>query len=307
MLSLQAQHVVGVLVVLPGDEIMEITEIRNKIPEVRAAARVIVQRYGHTTKFAKHLVAFAIRQILGFTDRRLAEFVGTNPIGRMLGYAGIPHMSTFSKVRSRADPKMFYELYDVLLHINYKDRQLRLIAQDSTDVPAHSRKDKSARIGHRTPSKREQENARGNANEFFFGYKLHAIADAETELPVAFMVTSGNVFEKRTFGKLYLQLRKNFKIGSGSKYLADSAFDSTDVRAQLHYDGIKDVIAINGRKWRKSETPKDPEYGRRWSIERIFSRLKEVFGLAKNRFVGIKKVAIHVYSCLVAYLIQYLL
>lgn len=64
---------------------------------------------------------------------------------------------------------------------------------------------------------------------------------------------------------------------------------------------------INGRRWRKSETPKDPDYGKRWSIERIFSRLKEMFNMRRNRFIGIKKVKMHVYSCILAYLIEYLL
>ena len=36
-------------------------------------------------------------------------------------------------------------------------------------------------------------------------------------------------------------------------------------------------------------------------IERVFARLKEVFGLSKNRFVGIDKVAVHIYSCLIAH------
>ena len=59
--------------------------------------------------------------------------------------------------------------------------------------------------------------------------------------------------------------------------------------------------------WSKSEAPKDPDYGKRWAIERIFSRLKEVFGMAKNRFVGLKKVSIHVFSCLLAYAVRYVM
>ncbi|MGC9099032.1 MAG: transposase, partial [Candidatus Micrarchaeia archaeon] len=46
-------------------------------------------------------------------------------------------------------------------------------------------------------------------------------------------------------------------------------------------------------------------YGKRWAIERIFSRLKEIFGLARNRFVGIAKVTIFAFSCLIAYLVKY--
>ncbi len=43
------------------------------------------------------------------------------------------------------------------------------------------------------------------------------------------------------------------------------------------------------------------------TTERIFSRLKEVFGLAKNRVIGMKKVAIHIHSCITAYLVGYLM
>ena len=290
-----------------GEQYMEICELENKIPEVEAIARVVVQQYGHTKKFAKHLVAFAIKQILRLTDRELAEFVRTNKIGRILGYGKTLNPSTFSKVRGRSKPEMMKELYDAIIQQRYKGKQLRLVAQDSTDIPAHSIKDRHARVGHRTPSKREQEEAKGKANEFFTGYKLHAIADAENEVPIAFFITPANVFEKRTFGRLFKELKEKVTLCFGAKYLADSAFDSTDVRSQLHYDNIKDVIAINGRRYRKSQTPKDPDYGKRWSIERIFSRLKEVFGLSKNRFVGMKKVAIHTYSCLVAYLIKYVM
>jgi hypothetical protein len=74
----------------------------------------------------------------------------------------------------------------------------------------------------------------------------------------------------------------------------------------LRYNDIIDVIAINGRGHRESEIPKDPDYPKRWSVERFFSRLKEVFNLAKNRFIGINKVMIHVYSSIIAYLIEYL-
>lgn len=285
---------------------MKLSELENKIPEVCAAARVIVQAYRHTKKFAKHIVALVVKQIEDLTDVELVEFMGTK-IGRMIGYKSKPDYSIFSKVRERADPKIFEELNNWILQDRLKGRQIRLLAQDSTDIPAFSRKDKDARTGHRTPSKREQEDANGNANEMFFGYKLHAISDAENDLPIGFFIAPGNRHDKIFFGELIGQIRKRFMLAFGAKFLADSAYDSTDIREYLHYHGIKDVIAINGRTHRKSEVPKDPEYGKRWAIERIFSRLKEVFGLSKNRFVGIKRVSIHVYSCLVAYLITYLM
>ena len=46
--------------------------IKNKIPEVYAAAHVIVQRYGHTKKFAKHIVALVIKVQKKLSDEELA-------------------------------------------------------------------------------------------------------------------------------------------------------------------------------------------------------------------------------------------
>jgi len=54
-----------------------------------------------------------------------------------------------------------------------------------------------------------------------------------------------------------------------------------------------------------STSPKDKDYGERWAVERLFSRLKEVFCLAKNRLIGIGKVMVHAYACLIAYIIKY--
>jgi len=48
---------------------------KNKIVEVLAYAREVSIRRGHTRKYAKHLVALAIRQIMNLTDRELAEFL----------------------------------------------------------------------------------------------------------------------------------------------------------------------------------------------------------------------------------------
>jgi IS5 family transposase len=284
---------------------MKIEELKNNIPELCAAVRTVVRKYHHTRKYVKHVVALVIKQLKNLTDVDLAEYVVKDGLGRMLGYKTKPHPSTFSKVRERSDPEMFKETYNLILQTRFAGRNLRLIAQDGASVPAHSLDDKEAKYGHRTPSKREQEDARGNANEMFFGYKLHMIADAESEVPLGFFIAPANMHDKLGFGRLITEVRERFRIAKDAKYLADSAYDSTDIRGYLHYHGIKDVIAINGRKYRKSETPKDPEYGRRWAIERIFSRLKEVLGLSKNRFVGKKKVEMHVYSCLIAYLVNY--
>ena len=248
---------------------MNIEELRNKIPEVWAAARVIVQKYGHTKKFAKHIVALVVKQIEGLTDAELTEFVSTE-IGKAIGYRKKPGKSIFSKVRERADPVILEELNNWILQDRLKGKQIRLLAQNSTDVPAFSRKDTWARPGDRTPSKREQEDAKGGANDMFFGYKLHAICDAQAEIPLAFYIAPGNRHDSVFFSKLFSDVKKRFRILHDANYLADSAFDATHIYKELHENEVRAVISINGRGHSKSEVPKYPEYGKRWAIEIIF-------------------------------------
>lgn len=283
---------------------VELEKLTNKIVEVKAIAQVVVQNFGHLKKFAKHVVAFAIKQIQGFTDEELAKFVGKEDIGKLIGYEKEPNPTVFSKFRERAEPEIFEFVANVILWLKYKDRPIKRIAQDSTDIDAYSEDDPDADWGKRTVPKKRQ--VTDESVESFFGYKLHSGVDADTDNPIAFFIRPANRHDKKLFGTILAHIKGNFRIGHKAKYIADSALDSFDVRRELRYNDIKDLIAINGRGHRKSEVPKDPDYGKRWSIERFFSRLKEVFGLDKNRFIGIRKVMIHIYSCIIAYLVSYL-
>ncbi|MGC8538108.1 MAG: hypothetical protein ACP5MZ_03980, partial [Candidatus Micrarchaeia archaeon] len=136
---------------MPGGNFMKICEIRNKIPEVLVYARIVSKRYGHTGKYAKHIVALVIKQILHLTDRELAEFLSTNEIGRMLHYKEHFNHTIFSKVRKTAT-KIVKELYEFIIYQKMKGKRIRLVAIDSTDIQAFSSNDRDAKYGHRTPS-----------------------------------------------------------------------------------------------------------------------------------------------------------
>ncbi|MGI0141208.1 MAG: transposase, partial [Candidatus Micrarchaeales archaeon] len=134
---------------------------------------------------------------------------------------------------------------------------------------------------------------------------LHIIVDAETEIPIVVEVIPANTNDKKLFDPLYNKVKKIAVLQYQSKFLADSQYDSADIKSRLRNDSMIPVIATNGRGHYKSEMPKDPDYGKRWSVEHVFSRLKEVFGLEANRFFGLKKVTIHIFSCLLAHLLRY--
>ena len=189
-----------------------------------------------------------------------------------------------------------------------KGRQLRLMSQDSSDVLAYSRTDKEARWGHRTPSRKEQlMQAGGKGKELFFGYKLHAIVDVETEMPIAVKIIPANTNDKKLFPCLYGFVKENFVVQFMAKFLADAQYNSSKIRSVLRDDNRIPLIPFSKTKSHKREDPKDPDYGKRWSVEHVFSRLKEMFGMSKNRFIGLKKVRIHVYSCLLANLLEYVM
>ena len=282
------------------------TEI-NKIHEVLADARIIVKKYGHIGKYAKHIVVLVIRQWKRLnSDKELCDFLTRDPIGRILGYKTKFSHTIFSKVRKTAEPIM-RDLFGVTSYEAQRGKTVRLIAQDSTDVSAYSKSDRDARYGHRTPPKKEQIASKNTEKSFVFGYKLHMIVDAETEMPSAIYIAPANRNDKVFFHKLYDEVKRLYRVhlNPNPEYLADAAYDSTDIYQELHSDNVKPLIAINGRGFYKSSVPKDLDYGKRWAIERMFSRLKEVFGLSKNRFVGIKRVSVHIYSCLIAYILKY--
>lgn len=285
---------------------MKIENVIDKIPEVHAAARVIVQKYGHTKKFAKHVVGFIIKQYEKLKDAKLIEFLRKDPIGRILGYKETLDETTFSKARERMEPEILEELQLWIVEDLLKGRQLKIIVQDSTDVPAYSEKDDEARWGHRTPSRKEQLLYKtGKEKEFFYGYKPHMIVDAETETPIAVEVLPANTNDKKPFFRLFDTVKKITVLQSQGKYIADAQYHSSKIRSTLRDEDIVPVIPFSGNGYQKTENPTDPDYGKRWSIEHVISRLKDVFGLRENRFFGLKKVKIHVFSCILAYLLKY--
>ena len=282
-------------------------DLKYKILVVLADARIIVKKYGHTKKYAKHIVALVIRQCKRLnSDKELCDFLSRDPLGRILGYKTKFSHTIFSKVRKIAEPIM-RELFGITSYEALKGKVVRLIAQDSTDIAAYSKADRDAKYGHRTPSKKEQIASKNTEKSFVFGYKLHMDVDAELELPSVVHIAPANRNDKVFFHKLYGAAKELYHVhmNPNAKFLGDAAYDTTDIYQELHYDGVKPLIAINGRGFYKSSIPKDPEYGKRWAVERVFSRLKEVFGLAKNRFIGIERVSVHIYSCLIAYFLKY--
>ena len=297
--------------------IMKISKIKHimlsVINEVSFTCRKFNHWYGNGRMYAKHIIALAIGNIFRVSDRELPEELKSRGLLKILGYKNMPNHSIFSKVRKALGEEIIGQTAGFVIQQLYKNRSILLIAIDSTFVPYWFKKDKNARLGHATLSRKENEMLNSRIKKEFGkkhlkrGYKLHAIYDVETGIPLYWIVLSANIHDKIAFKTLFDYVNIHFRIAHNAKFLADSAYDSRDIRFVLRESGFVDVIAINGRGHYKSSIPNDPDYRKRTAIERFNSIMKMKLNLLYVRFNGIKSVTAHVSSCIFGYLIKYIL
>lgn len=200
-----------------------------------------------------------------------------------------PSNSTLSRVRNRIN------LSEVFYHLVKKTKELGLsrgfiLSVDSTQFKTYLTGDKQAKIGYCAAKE-----------EFIFGYKAHIVTDAESELPVAVVITPANEHDSTQFFPLVKRIWKNFTYEI-RKILADSGYDSSKIRSFLRKIGVEDIIDRNKRKGKDYGKPKDKDYRKRVSSERLNSRAKDSFSLERFTFSGIKRALQHTYCSLGAML-----
>lgn len=88
----------------------------------------------------------------------------------------------------------------------------------------------------------------------WFGFRLHLIADAVYEMPVAFEVTKASNSEQSEAEKLLKTIKKEIpeKLDICSYFMGDKGYDSTKLIEMLEEDGIVPVIDICN-KWKDGE------------------------------------------------------
>ncbi len=216
--------------------------------------------YGNGMLYGKHVVALALGAVFRCSDRELSDEMQSRGLLKSLGYQTEPDHSIFSKVRSEVGEDKVGRVAESIICEVYKDRHLRLIAIDSSYVPYYFEDDPDAVWGYVTLTKKEQEVLKDKTQkELKRGYKLHVIYDVETCIPLYWIVLPANIHDEDAFKTLFDYVRTHFGFAHEAKSLADSAYDSADVRFMLRENHIIPVIAINGRGHYKSSKPKNPD------------------------------------------------
>jgi len=269
---------------------------RDTLKKLAAAFGLPVPEGRHRTgpkKYSLESLAKAIlfRHIFGMkSDREMARKLGVwKELRQACGLKVAPSNSTISRARDRID---LSEIFNSLVR---KAKEIGLvkgfiISVDSTQFEAYLKGDKEAKLGYCAAK-----------DEFIFGYKAHIITDADSELPIAVVVSPANEHDSKHLKPLLKRVFKNF-ICEVKKLLGDSAYDSSAIRKFLRKIGIEDVIDRNKRRGREFPKIKDKDYRKRSASERVNSHAKGSFGLENFTFAGIKRALQHTYACLAAML-----
>jgi len=208
---------------------------------------------------------------------------------RHLGFPNTPDIGTFSHFLKRIGVSLFEELFNQIVQqlINQHFLSRHIVAIDGSILEANL-DDTQAGWGWDHIKK-----------EYVYGYKIHTIVDAKTELPLALYFTKANVHDSQAFTSLYQQVdsyESRFHIVS---FLADKGYDSSKIRQRLRNDEVQPIIKMSKTRIK----PQYPawflqKYRKRVSVERFFSRLKTYLDLKRLHIRGITQVK------LVSYLIS---
>lgn len=259
---------------------------------------------------------------LGVADsqRRLVQILTQHPEWRhRLGFGErVPDQSTFSWFKNHRASHVFERVFDEAVHRLVEAGVIKgeHLVVDASLFQAYSNPRKKDESGK--PSDSDATWAKETSTgQWVYGYELHIVSCADSELPIALTVTTG----KRNGGPLFPQLlRKASDFHISMRIVgADGNYHSAENHLEAHRLGACTVIPLPDRRHGKPRSLAqrlrlDPVIKRgselyrrlkrkRQSIERVFSRLKSHFNLDKLRGRGLDKVKPHAFLSLTSMLI----
>ena len=259
---------------------------------------------------------------LGVADsqRRLIDLLKRHPEWReRLGFDDrVPDQSTLTWFKNHRARHLFPRIFDETVNRLVEAGVIRgeHVVVDASLFQAYSNPRKVDGSGKSSDpeSTWAKETSTGR---WIYGYKLHVVSCADSELPIALTVTTG----KRNDGPLFPQLlRKASRFPIPMRVVgADGNYHSAKNHLEAHGLGASTVIPLPKRRHREPRTlaqrlrlhpiiKRGSELYRRLrrkrqSIERVFSRLKSHFNLDNLRGRGLARVKQHVLLSLTSMLV----
>jgi IS5 family transposase len=216
-----------------------------------------------------------------------------------------PDHSTISRFRDRLGVERFKEIFNRIVAMA-KEKGIitdKLHIVDSTDVKAkvdlyrikkeYKDKEPDTYIDNHSPDK-DARPGRKHKNKQFYGYKAHAIIDAESEIILNVDATPGNVSDGEELTIL------SAPLGSPKALTADKAYDSKENHEHLSKNHIRNgIITRNNhtKRYIKEHIERVSNIAKkiRPRIEHKLAELKKRHGLNLARYWGLIKMRIQTY------------
>ena len=298
--------------VKPTPIVKQLNAIFRSIPDgtLIAALQAPTGRPGYTVKVLwKTYVAMVVLGLPTFAS--FIRALHDNPLLAVAcgitSYEGIPTKFAYSRfMRKLSEPKhvvmvkdimrsLTRSLYDVLPDFG------KSVAIDSTDLKAWSNgAKKPVSDPHATWAVKLDISGK---KRFYYGYKLHLLADTQYELPIAANLTTASINDVRVASRVLGQARFTYSQFHPQYVICDAGYSSNKLRDLIRrqYRG-QSIIKANPRH-KAARIPETKEwqtiYNRRTSIERLFGRLKGYRRLNNVTVRRIQKVTVHCFLSLI--------
>ena len=139
--------------------------------------------------------------------------------------------------------------------------------------------------------------------KYFFGYKLHLLADTQREIPIAANITTASIADVRIASRVLSHARFTYRAFHPKFVICDAGYCSKKLRGLIKRQyRAEPIIKVNPthKKALFVETKQRQQiYGQRTAIERVFSRLKTHRCLNSIIVRGLRKVTVHCFLSLI--------
>jgi transposase len=220
---------------------------------------------------------------------------------------GIPSKFAYSRfIRKLPEPQYVVMVKNVMRGLTRQFYETlpdfgKNVAIDSTDLKAWSNGIKK-RHADRDASWSVKPDTSGNP-KFYFGYKLHVLADADYELPIATNLTTASINDVKVAPRVLANARYTYSRFHPDYIICDAGYSSKKLRTMIRWQyRAQPIIKVN-RTHKKALFPETDEwraiYSKRTSVERLFARLKGHRRLNNITVRGIRKVTVHCFISLI--------
>lgn len=216
-----------------------------------------------------------------------------------------PDHSSISRFRDRLGPERFKDIFNRIVSMA-KDKGIisdKLHIMDATDIKAkvdlyrikkeHKEKEPLTYIDNHSPDK-DARPGRKHGGKPCYGYKAHAVMDAESEIILTVETAPANTKE----ADLFVPLSQS--LDPPNIVTADKAYDHQENHRYLSKNHIRNGIILrknHTKQYIKQHIKRVSELAKsiRPVIEHKFADMKKYHGLGLARYTGLIKTRVQVY------------